>query len=103
MFTRAVKYFKKLAKSEEYNFTSSELVNSTSSIKNVWCWSPDDISQITVIKSPLQPYQEDGVQGGEAIWVMYENWNQERVANHWYCQEEAELTACLNQLKKEFL
>lgn len=99
MYKQAIKFFTDLSKSDDYLWS----VNNISSIDNVWCWSPDDICQITVIKSPLQPYQADGVQGGEAIWVMYENWNHERVANHWYCQEEAELTACLNQLTKEFL
>ena len=83
MFDSAKQYLYEKAK--KHGKDNNEVPNIVS-ISNVWCWLPDDISQWTIIRSPSSPLCQ-----AEAIWIMYENWNHERVAYSWYCQTQSDL------------
>ena len=83
MFDSAKQYLYEQAK--QYGKLHNEVPNIVS-ISNVWCWLPTDITQWTVIRSPLDP-----APNGLACWIMYENLNHERVAYSWYCQTQSDL------------
>ena len=83
MFERTKKYLYEQAK--KHGKLHNEVPNIVS-ISNVWCWLPTDITQWTVIRSPLDP-----APNGLACWIMYENLNHERVAYSWYCQTQSDL------------
>tara|TARA_R100000234_G_C4952182_1_gene157848 strand:- start:114 stop:410 length:297 start_codon:yes stop_codon:yes gene_type:complete len=86
MFERAKKFFQGYIKDPAKHGYVDWSVNEVQEIKNVWTWLPDDISQWTIIRSPIDPMPQ-----AEAIWIMYENWNHETITRTWFCKESTEL------------
>ena len=98
MYKSAINFFLDYSNnSAKYDYPDWS-VNYVKEITNVWSWSPDDISQFTVIRHPVQPEPL-----AESIWIMYENWNHERVVHTWYCQESADLEQSMQEIKTKFL
>ena len=98
MYERTKKFFLDYSNNPAKYDYDSWSINEIIQIENVWCWLPDDISQWTIIRSPSSPLCQ-----AEAIWIMYENWNQERITYTWFCQESAELDSAMQEIKTKYL
>lgn len=94
MFKKAQKFFLNYMHNRDYVWS----VNEWEEIQNVWCWLPNDVCQWTIIRSPSQPMPQ-----AEAIWIMFESWNHERITHTWFCQESAELDKALQEIKTKYL
>jgi|TARA_X000001382_G_scaffold49327_1_gene33399 hypothetical protein len=99
MFERAKKFLLDYSNHPaKYDYPDWSVDDISQELDNVWAWLPDDISQWTIIRSPYQPMPQ-----AEAIWIMYENWNHERVAHTWFCETSAELDKAMQEIKTKFL
>ena len=98
MFERAKKFLLDYSNNPAKYDYDSWAINHIDEIENVWCWLPDDITQWTIIRSPSQPMPQ-----AESIWLMYENWNHERITYTWFCQESAELDKAMQEIKGKIL
>lgn len=117
MFERATKYFTDLLKSDEYNndlntngaksFGGAVLAQPQMLVcehENVWCWSPSDVEEITVVRMPQQIYNNC-----ETVMVIYEKFFHREIGGKlpqkeiWYCDDSQTLDNCLKVIKHNFL
>ena len=86
MFERAKKFLLDYSNNPaKYDYPDWSVNDISQELDNVWAWLPDDISQWTV------------------IWIMYEDWNHERVAHTWFCQTSGELDNAMQEIKTKYL